>query len=351
MKIETVKEMGLGFFKALKISAVCILSLAFVCVSCDKDEDDETTLLYLDGTPNFYLPIYALSGDTLKLEASGVYTEGAYYAWSYAGLDSLYEAEDLTSIWVIAPDSLGVYEVTLTADCGDEYYSSSLTQFISVIGDSTLTGMVPSSNVFVDPRDNNEYGVVEIGNLEWFNRDLNWNGAGQGYGSTEAAAKVLGRLYTWNDATGGETSSGLGNGVQGVCPPGWSIPTNEDWIDLAMALNGGNQVEFLENWKGIAPDLMADAYFNGSAAWVYSPDVTPVNTYGWNALGTGCAQNNYQNYSNMLKYGFWWSSTEMDSNNAHYRYIYNEYPDLSVNYCSKDGMGASVRCVRLKGNN
>ena len=78
MKIETVKEMGLGFFKALKISAVCILSLAFVCVSCDKDEDDETTLLYLEGTPNFYLPIYALSGDTLKLEASGVYTEGAY---------------------------------------------------------------------------------------------------------------------------------------------------------------------------------------------------------------------------------------------------------------------------------
>ena len=351
MKIESVKEVAQVLFRAFKISVVCVLALAFVSTSCKKDDEEEDELLRLEGAPNFDLPIYALPGDTIKLYAYGVNTKGAYYSWAFGGLDTLYESDDLKTVWLQAPDSLGVYEVMLTADCGDEYYSASLSQFISVIGDSSLTGMIPSPMVFVDPRDDNEYGIVEIGNLQWFNRDLNWKGAGKGYGSTEAAAKILGRLYTWNDATGGESSSGLGNGVQGVCPPGWSIPTNEDWIDLAMALNGGVEVSFMDNWKGIAPDLMAIAVFNGSAAWKYSPAVTPTNAYGWNALGTGCAQSGYNHYSNMLSYGFWWSSTQMDSQKAHYRYIYSEYPDLSVDYCSKDGMGASVRCVRLKENN
>lgn len=351
MKIETVRTVGLNLFRSLKITAVCLLSLAFVFASCDKDDEEEETLLNLEGSPIFYLPIYAMSGDTLEMHASGVTTAGAYYEWSYEGLDSLYESEDLLTIKVIAPDSLATYSVTLTADCGDEYYSSSLTQYITILGLSSLTGMDTSKVTFTDPRDGNVYGVVEIGSLEWMDRNLNWKGAGYGFGKTDAAAMLFGRLYTWNDATGGVSASGLGQGPQGVCPEGWSIPTNEDWTDLAAAVSGGKETNFMDNWEGIAPDLMAPAMFNGSAVWTYSPDVTPNNRYGWNALAAGCAMNNYNNYSNMLKYGFWWSSTEKDSSDAHYKYMYSEYPDLSVNYGAKDGMGASVRCVRLKTEN
>lgn len=348
MKIETVRIAGLELFRSLKITAVCLLSLAFVFASCDKDDDEEETLLTLDGSPVFYLPMYAVPGDTIEMHASGVSTKGAYYDWSFGGLDSLYASDDYLTVRALAPDSLAIYEVTLTADCGEEYYSSSLTQFITVINETSLTGVDTSEVTFTDPRDGNVYGIVEIGNLEWMDSNLKWNGKGQGYGKTDAAALLFGRLYTWNDATGGVSGSGLGQGPQGVCPPGWSIPTNEDWTDLAMAVSGGKETNFMDNWKGIAPDLMANAMFNGSALWTYSPDVTPTNKYGWNALATGCSTNDYNNYSNMYKYGFWWSSTEKDSNSAHYKYIYNEYPDLSVNYGSKDGMGASVRCVRLK---
>ncbi len=350
MKIETVKFFGLNLFRSVTISVVALLSVAMVCTSCDKDEEEET-LLTLEGSPQFYLPIYALVGDTLEMHASGVYTPKSTYEWSYVGLDSLYESDDLLTIKVIAPDSLATYSVTLTADCGDEYYSSSLTQFITVLDNSSLTGLALPLKSFIDSRDNTLYGFVEIGNLQWMDRNLNWKGAGEGFGKTEAAAMLFGRLYTWEDATGGVSASGLGNGVQGVCPEGWSVPTDEDWMDLAKAVNGGVEVSFMDNWVGIAPKLMANAQFNGSAVWTYSPKVTPTNEYGWNALASGCASNEYNNYSNMLKYGFWWSSTEKDSNNAHYKYIYSEYPDVSVNYCAKDGMAASVRCVRLKGNN
>lgn len=347
MKLETARTFGLAILRSLKITAVCLLSVAFLA-SCDKDDDDDEALLTLEGSPKFYLPIYAFPGDTLELYASGVSTEGSYYDWSVEGLDSLYATDDRTMLRIVTPDSLAIYSVTLTADCGDEYYSSSLTQFITVVDSTSVTGTAPSLKVFTDPRDNASYGYVTIGNLDWFNKNLNWKGAGEGFGKTEAAAYLFGRFYTWEDATGGVSGSGLGQGPQGVCPPGWSIPTNEDWEDLAKAINGGNEAAFMDNWQGIAPQLMANAQFQDAAVWTYSPAVTPSNETGWNALASGCAMNDYNNYLNMLYYAFWWSSTEKDSNNAHYKYIYSEFPDLSVNYCSKDGMAASVRCVRLK---
>ena len=164
---------------------------------------------------------------------------------------------------------------------------------------------------------------------------------------TDAAAFVYGRLYTWNDATGGVSASGLGQGVQGVCPEGWSIPTKEDWEDLSAVLNEGEALPFSSDWKGLAGKIMAPATFNGEKIWPYSPDVDITNDYGWNALAAGTCTLNYSQFSNVGKYGFWWSGTEKDSNNAHFRYIYNEYPNVSFNLSSKDGMAASVRCVRL----
>lgn len=351
MKIDTVRTVGLKWFRQLGKTALLLLSMAVAFASCDKDDEETETLLTLEGSPLFYLPIYAVPGDTLEMHASGVSTKGAYYEWSYDGLDSLYESDDMLTLRVVAPDSLATYPVSLKADCGDEYYSATLTQYITILDESCLTGMDTSKVTFTDPRDGNVYGVLQIGSLEWMDSNLRWSGKGEGFGKTDAAALLFGRLYTWNDATGGVSASGLGQGPQGVCPEGWSIPTNEDWTDFAMAVNGGKEVAFPDNWEGIAPKIMANAMFNGSAVWTYSPDVTPTNETGWNALAAGCASNSYNNYSNMLKYGFWWSSTEMNSTNAYYRYIYSEYPDLSVNNCMKDGMGASVRCVRLKTDN
>lgn len=336
------------FFKSIKFIALCAMSAAVVLGGCNKDgDDDEETLLTLEGSPYFYLPSYAMVGDTLELHASGIATKGATYSWLYGGLDSLSEADDLTSISVIIPDSLATYSVTLSADAGDEYYSSSLTQLITALGKGSLTGVKPPQKGIIDPRDNRTYGVVTIGNLEWFAENLKWKGAGAGYGKTDAAGEIMGRLYTWNDATGGVSASGLGGGVQGVCPPGWSVPTQEDWVDLAMAVNGGVEVSFVDDWKGIAPLLMAPAELNGAVVWPYSPDVTPINDYGWNAISAGSSNNGYNNYANMYNYGMWWCSTEKDSNYAHFKYIYSEYPNVSVNYSSKDGLGVAVRCVRL----
>lgn len=352
MKTERVGAAGPKFFRTAKFVAMLMVSMAFVMSACSKDDDDESSdLKYLEGSPHFDLPMYAMCGEIIEITASGVSTEGVSYTWSYGGLDSIsVSGTGNETIRLRIPDSLGSYIITATAKVSDEYYNAQFSNEIMSVGKGSLTDIPAAGKTFTDPRDGKEYGIVEIGNLEWFAQNLNWAGAGAGYGSTEAAAYVFGRLYTWNDATGGVSASGLGNGVQGVCPEGWSIPTSEDWTDLAKAVNGGLEVGFNEDWKGIAGKLMVKAKFNGEWVWPYSPYVEITNDYGWNALAGGSSSNDYHHYKNVCSYGFWWSSTQRDSNNAYYRYIFSEFPNFSVNFASKDGMGASVRCVRLKNN-
>lgn len=348
-KTERVGGVAPKFFRAGLFAKILMLSLVAVFAACDKDDEEEgKTLQFLEGYPTFECPVYAMVGDTISITASGVMTEGVEYKWSFGDLDSLTVlGSDKSTIKLILPDTLGTFDITVTASAGEYYYTSTYTNTVTSIGPGSLKGVAEADNVFVDARDSQMYGYVKVGNLYWMDRNLNWKGAGQGYGRSDAAAYVFGRLYTWNDATGGESASGLGNGVQGVCPEGWSIPTKEDWEDLGTALNNGEAVNFAADWKGIAGKLMAPAYFNGDKVWPYSPEVDPTNDYGWNALSAGTGVLNYTVFSNICKYGFWWVGTERDSNNAYFRYIFCEYPNVSVNYSSKDGMAASVRCVKL----
>lgn len=355
MKTERVWAVCPKIFKTAKFFTVIMLSMALVLVSCNKDDDEDGSgMKFLEGSPVMELPMYAMCGEVFEVTASGVTTPDVLYTWTYLGLDSLSaKGTDNSTIVLRVPDSLATYSITVKANGpSDEYYASVYTGNVISVGDGSLTGIPAAGKTFTDPRDGKVYDIVEVGNLEWFAQNLNWEGAGEGYGKTDAAAYVFGRLYTWNDATGGKAAegSGLGEGVQGVCPDGWSIPTAQDWIDLAMAANGGVYVPFQDDWKGLAGKFMANAKFNGNWVWPYTPDVTPTNDFGWNALAGGSSHNGYTLYKNILSYGFWWSSSEKDSNNAYYKYIFSEFPNFPTGFAAKDGMGASVRCVRLKNN-
>ena len=177
-----------------------------------------------------------------------------------------------------------------------------------------------------DTRENNEYTYVLMGNVYWMAENLRWSGSdaspvGAGYAGSDVMGKTLyERLYTWNDATGGVTASGLGAGPKGICPEGWSIPTNEDWVDFAAFLNDGQEIEFVSNWKKLGEKVMAyNAKFNDNEVWPFSGNTWPSDKYLWNAMPAGNCINDYSNFDGLNSYAFWWSSTEKDSQNANYR--------------------------------
>jgi len=62
---------------------------------------------------------------------------------------------------------------------------------------------------------------------------------------------IYGRLYNWETMMNGEESSDeVPSGVQGICPDGWHVPSDNEWKILEMYL-GISQSEVDQiGWRG-----------------------------------------------------------------------------------------------------
>ena len=329
---------------------ICLLALISmpVFVSCSDDDDETETKPSLRGHVTFDMPEYILRNSLITMEASGiVYPEGANYKWYCYGVtgDSL----AFNTITFRVPDSLGSFILTAVAQY-EGYYSTTGSKHFTTIDTTrgaSLSGLAESTRTFTDPRDGITYDYVTIGSLDWFAQNLTWDGAGVAFKHSPATETLFGRMYHWEEATGGVSASGLGAGPQGACPQGWSVPTNEDWADLSNAVSGGTIRSFDDIWEGLGEKVSAPALFNGERMWLYCPDNEHTNDFGWNALPLGNSTMYNETFSDMGKYGYWWSSTERSEDQAWFRYIYYDLGSFPASSTNKDDFGASVRCVRL----
>ncbi len=324
-----------------------LLSLSFVIFSCKKDDEDED-INFMEGILTYSLPKYLTASQEVEFSVTGITvpTSGLKYLWSTPGFSS--DSLVAQSGTLNAPAVVGDYTIILTVSHPD-YSSKTSTRGVTVIdpdNPEAFNGIVPGDYSFTDTRDGHEYYYNKIGDLYWFTDNLKWIGAGKPYENEYALIPVYGMLYTWDQATGGVAATGLGNGPQGVCPDGWSIPTREDWENLGTALNGSPLI-FDNPWTGIGSKASANPLMNSKSLWKYSPNNTKTNTAGWNAIPGGSSSNNFFSYSNLNQFGFWWSSSQKDSNNGEYRYIHFDSGNFPYNFAGKNFFGASVRCVKM----
>jgi len=126
-----------------------------------------------------------------------------------------------------------------------------------------------------DERDNKVYKTVKIGSQTWMAENLNYadsittpslKGKNWCHNGTESRCDVTGRLYTWAAAIDSVALYDSGNGVdcgygknctlparvQGVCPPGWHLPTSTEWNALIGEVGGdstaGKVLKSLTGW-------------------------------------------------------------------------------------------------------
>jgi len=139
------------------------------------------------------------------------------------------------------------------------------------------------------------------------------------YDDNPANCITYGGLYQWDETMQFSTTPG----VQGICPPGWHIPTRAEYNLLSGAAGGSNALKEIGEGTG-----------NGAG----------TNTSGFSALLAGSLSET-QHYGRLHEQAQFWVSEEENFDRAYYVYFY--YNDNNVNTGFNYKItGKSVRCIK-----
>jgi uncharacterized protein (TIGR02145 family) len=165
---------------------------------------------------------------------------------------------------------------------------------------------------FIDVRDGNIYPYVKIGTQTWMTKDLNYDVGWIGqtwYGP-------YGRLYGWSAA-------------QNACPPGWHIPSDDEWAILINYLGG---------------DSVAGGKLKATSGWD-QPNAGATNSSGFSGFPGGCGSG--PDVFATGSRGFWWTSTGAEvPGNIWIRELKFESADVGRTTGYVIGEGYSVRCIK-----
>jgi len=173
-------------------------------------------------------------------------------------------------------------------------------------------------------------------NLPWYANAYCW------YDNYGALAATYGNLYTWSAAVKTDSRDNIPTGIiQGVCPDGWHLPSDDEWKQLEMFL-GMNQAEADgKNWRG--KDEGGKMKSEGTGWWEI-PNTGATDKSGFMALPAGL-RNGAGYFKNIGRSTRFWSSTisgdfvwirQLDYNSSQiYRGINGVYEGNSVR-CIKD---------------
>ena len=345
--------MQMKFGKTIATFLILATAAAAV-VSCKDKEDEEITKESLSGRIRLPLPAYMLKGEskTFKLDTIVSLARKDGQKIGYYFRDPATDKYD-TIVFdggvanpafpggvftVTAPEELGSYSAVLTGYSSEYYVSSAVAYFDTVDpnldGTGSITGFSPiqDGGSFTDPRDSFRYFTVRSSGLEWMRQNLVWAGAGVPYSNAEAASRIFGRYYTWNEA-------------MTACPEGWRLPSDAEWRALASV--SGSPAESTGDVSGAAAGIMGDLSFNGTKMWEYWPAVKISDSTGLTAIPCGYAMStgSAPKFSGMGSYAAFWTSDGSDGT-AVYRYIYQDNNTLFKGVADVAGFRASVRCVR-----
>jgi len=286
-------------------------TLSWTCT--DPDGNDLFFNIYFGTDPN---PPFVQGSLTDSSYSPGTLTINSTYYWMVVVYDS-YGDSAVSNTWSFTTRSFA---------CGDQ---------------------------LVDIRDGKSYGTVEIGTQCWMAENINIGTRIDGindqtnnsiiekycYDDLESNCDIYGGLYQWNEMM--EYSSMPGS--QGICQPGWHIPTDDEWKILEGTVDSqygvGDPVWDTTFWRGFD----AGKNLKSTNGWLSGGNGTDL--YGFSALLSGFWQDALPtNFRDLGFNSLFWLSTEYNINAAWERWL-NSYKDgVSRGYAVKLS-GFSIRCL------
>ena len=187
------------------------------------------------------------------------------------------------------------------------------------------------------------YHTVEIGGQCWFKENLNYNtGNSWCYEDSSYNCDIFGRLYDWETIMNGASSSNsVPSGVQGICPQGWHVPSDEEWKILEGTVDtqyGVGDPEWDEReYRGFD----AGKHLKSTTGWFNNENGD--NSSGFTALPGGYKYGG--NFYALSKSATFWSSRDAGISWAWLRHIYYSSDEIS-RYYYYQAVGKSLRCIK-----
>ena len=223
----------------------------------------------------------------------------------------------------------------------------------SLLAECNGTTSAPESNGCADESsityDGHDYDLVQIGDQCWFAENLQTKRYNNGdllegdlsngeWSSTTSGAQAVrnnddsnlpsrGRLYNWFAVVD----------TRGLCPSGWHVPTDAEWMTLELHLGMPQSEVEADGSRGSNEGQALKASSSNSPPW------NGNNSTGFTAYPGG-ARNNGGTYYAGTTDAFIWTSTTLDGNSAWLR-------DLDIDthierYGYPHSYGFSVRCLK-----
>lgn len=234
-----------------------------------------------------------------------------------------------TSDFTGMPDSAYILQWTISNNCG----ASSDNVIIS------FSSIWVCGDTMTDGRDGQRYGTVQIGNQCWMSQNMNIGSqvtAGNDmldngiiekycYNNDPVNCVIYGGLYQWGETIQYDTAES----VQGVCPPGWHVCSDEEFKELEMALG------------------MTQAQSDMSNVWRGTDQGTQLitgGTSGYNALL--CGNSGYGGFGLLNSYEYNWTTTEAGPVYAWRRCLRTGDPRVGRWNTFPKAYAFSVRCLK-----
>ena len=204
---------------------------------------------------------------------------------------------------------------------------------------------------FTDERDGQIYETVQIGDQCWMAENLNIGEMING--SEEMTNNGVIEKYCYDDPYYCETYGGLYQwdemmeyttiqGIQGICPAGWLLPTDDVWKILEGTVDSQYPVgDPIWNTYGNR-GFDAGKNLKSTSGWYSNGNGSGL--YGYEALPGGY-RSMYGDFFGLTTGAYFWSSSEYSSSHTWDRSLFFT-SDIVGRHQNSKGSGCSVRCLQ-----
>ena len=169
-----------------------------------------------------------------------------------------------------------------------------------------------SGHFVTDLRDGQIYRTTKVGNQLWLAENFRFNSSDSyAYANSLSNVERYGRLYTWSKA-------------KFIAPPGWHLPTREDFRILANFCVSNNIKDIGSALKSNSPDW--------KQAGLFGEGVPGNNALGFSAIPGGC-RTSAGVFNYLGNFCYFWCADEHDADRAysiHLRYFNGDVQEIAT---------------------